>query len=240
MTKRREFFVKVKGDYGLISNPASKGGGEKYSYSTPTRQCLTGIIDAIYFKPTFKNVVTKVKVMNPIQTEVIGTRALLGSMKADLNYVSYLTNVEYLICFHMEWNEHRPDLIYDRNTKKHEAIMEKSIKRGGRRDIFIGTRECVATAEYITKEEYVQAQSHYEGQGLSLGIMFQEFEYPTNPNEPLKSYFKETFMKDGVIEFGSREECEIVNELSNYKFKLSEKLKPVDDEFNEYKQMEKR
>jgi CRISPR-associated protein Cas5d len=230
----------VKGDYGLISNPASKGGGEKYSYSTPTRQCLTGIIDAIYFKPTFKNVVTELKVMNPIQTEVIGTRALVGNMKADLNYVSYLINVEYLVRFHMEWNDNRPDLVYDRNIKKHEAIMEKSIKRGGRRDIFIGTRECVATAEYITKEEYMQAKSAYEGQVLSLGIMFQEFEYPTDSNEPLKSYFKETFMKDGIIKFDSREKCEIVNELSNYKFKLSEKLKSVDDEFNEYKQMEKR
>jgi CRISPR-associated protein Cas5d len=230
----------VKGDYGLISNPASKGGGEKYSYSTPTRQCLTGIIDAIYFKPTFKNVVTELKVMNPIQTEVIGTRALVGNMKADLNYVSYLINVEYLVRFHMEWNDNRPDLVYDRNIKKHEAIMEKSIKRGGRRDIFIGTRECVATAEYITKEEYMQAKSAYEGQVLSLGIMFQDFEYPTDSNEPLKSYFKETFMKDGIIKFDSREKCEIVNELSNYKFKLSEKLKSVDDEFNEYKQMEKR
>lgn len=240
MTKPKEFFVRVKGDYGLISNPASKGGGEKYSYSTPTRQCLTGIIDAIYFKPTFKNVVTELKVMNPIQTEVIGTRALVGNMKADLNYVSYLINVEYLVRFHMEWNDNRPDLVYDRNTKKHEAIMEKSIKRGGRRDIFIGTRECVATAEYITKEEYMQAKSAYEGQVLSLGIMFQEFEYPTDSNEPLKSYFKETFMKDGIIKFDSREKCEIVNELSNYKFKLSEKLKSVDDEFNEYKQMEKR
>jgi CRISPR-associated protein Cas5d len=47
-------------------------------------------------------------------------------------------------------------------------------------------------------------------------------------------------MKDGIIKFDSREKCEIVNELSNYKFKLSEKLKSVDDEFNEYKQMEKR
>jgi CRISPR-associated protein Cas5d len=178
--------------------------------------------------------------MNPIQTEVIGTRALVGNMKADLNYVSYLINVEYLVRFHMEWNDNRPDLVYDRNIKKHEAIMEKSIKRGGRRDIFIGTRECVATAEYITKEEYMQAKSAYEGQVLSLGIMFQEFEYPTDSNEPLKSYFKETFMKDGIIKFDSREKCEIVNELSNYKFKLSEKLKSVDDEFNEYKQMEKR
>jgi len=240
LSKVKEFFVRIKGDYGLISNPASKGGGEKYSYSTPTKQCLTGIVDAIYFKPTFKNIVTEVKVMKPIQTEVIGTRALLGSMKADLNYVSYLVDVEYLVRFHMDWDKNRVDLTYDRNAKKHEAIMEKSIRRGGRRDIFIGTRECVATAEYITKEEYIQAKSYYENQVLSLGIMFQEFEYPIEPNEPLKSYFTNTVMKYGVIEFKKREECEIVNILSNYKFKRPEIIKSVDDELNEYEQMETR
>ncbi|KAF1301089.1 type I-C CRISPR-associated protein Cas5c [Candidatus Enterococcus willemsii] len=240
MAKQREFFVRIKGDYGLISNPSSKGGGEKYSYSTPTKQCLTGIVDALYFKPTFKNIVTEVKVINPIQTEVIGTRALLGNMKADLNYVSYLVDVEYLIRFHMEWDENRPDLVYDRNAKKHEAIMERSIKKGGRRDVFIGTRECVATAEYITKEEYIQAKSCYDGQVISLGIMFQEFEYPTDSNEPLKSYFKDTVMKGGIITFGPREKCEIVNELSNYKFKRPEEIKPVDDELKEYQQMEMR
>ncbi|AYW46546.1 type I-C CRISPR-associated protein Cas5c [Tetragenococcus koreensis] len=243
MFKSREFFVKLKGNYALFTNPSTKGGGEKATYTLPTKQALQGCVDSLYFKPTFRNVITEVKVINQIQTEVIGTRALLGSGKvntADLNYVSYLTNVEYLVRFYMTWNEERPDLINDRNQKKHEAIMERSIKKGGRRDIFLGTRECVATAEYLTREEYEQAESEYDGKILSMGIMFQEFEYPTEDNQPLKSYFADVVMKDGVIQFKKKENCEIVNTLSTYNFKNQQEIKSVDKELEEYDEMETR
>ncbi len=240
MFKSREFFVKFKGDYALFTNPSTKGGGEKASYTVPTKQALQGCVDSLYFKPTIRNVITEVKVINPIQTEVIGTRALLGSGKADLNYVSYLTNVEYLVHFYMTWNEARPDLMDDRNQKKHEAIMERSIKKGGRRDIFLGTRECVATAEHLTQEEYEKAKSHYVGKILPMGIMFQEFEYPTEDKQPLKSYFADIVMKDGIIQFKEKEDCEIVNTLSSYNFKNQKEIKSVDKEFEEYEHMETR
>lgn len=240
MFESKDFFVRVKGGYALFTTPATKGGGEKASYTTPTKQALQGCVDSLYFKPTFHNVVTEVKVMKPIQTEVIGTRALLGNGKADLNYVSYLTDVEYLIRFHMIWNEARPDLIKDRNQKKHEAIMERSIKKGGRRDIFLGTRECTAVADYLTRKEYEQAESCYQGQVFSLGIMFQEFEYPIEENKPLKSYFADTIMKNGIIKFKNREDCEIVNTLSTYNFKQAKELKPIEQEFEEYSKMETR
>lgn len=241
--KSRDFFVKVKGRYALFTDPSTKGGGEKFSYSIPTRQAMMGVVDALYFKPTFKNVVTEVKVINEIKTEVIGTRAMIGKsqkMEADLNYVSYLVDVEYLIRFHFVWDETRVDLTYDRNTKKHEAIMERSIRRGGRRDVFLGTRECTATAEYLTKEEYEAAESKYKDQILTMGIMFQEFGYPTDASEPLKSYFTQTVLKHGVLTYTSKESCDIVNELSSYGFKRSEKMKPVDLEYEEYQMMEER
>ena len=232
--KSRNFYVKVKGEYALFTDPSTKGGGERYSYSIPTRQAMTGVVDALYFKPTFKNVVSEVKVMNFIQTEVIGTRAMIGKsqkMEADLNYVSYLVDVEYLIKFHFVWEELRKDLIYDRNIRKHETIMERSIRRGGRRDIFLGTRECVATAEYLTREEYELAESKYKNQILTMGIMFQEFGYPTKETEKLKSYFTHTVLKNGVISYSPKEECEIVNELSSYGFKRNETIKSVDSEY---------
>ncbi len=34
-----------------------------------------------------------------------------------------------LVKFHFIWNEHRPDLVHDRLPNKHEAIMERSIKK---------------------------------------------------------------------------------------------------------------
>ena len=40
-------------------------------------------------------------------------------------------------------------------------------------------------------------------------------------------------------EFKSQNECEIVNTLSSYAFKLPSQIKSVDDEFNGYEEMEK-
>lgn len=239
--RSRDFFVKIKGQYALFSDPATKGGGEKYSYSIPTRQALTGLADALYYKPTIKNIVSEVKVINKIQTEVIGTRAMINKsnkMEADLNYVSYLIDVEYLMKFHFLWDETRVDLTYDRNSKKHEAIMERSIIRGGRRDIFLGTRECVATAEHLTEQEYEKAESYYSNQILNMGIMFQEFEYPTIKGQSLKSYFANTILDKGVIRYSSKETCNIINELSDYGFKQSQRMKSVETEWKEYQAIE--
>ena len=240
MEKSKNFYVRLKGSYALFTNGSTKGGGEKFSYSVPTRQALNGIVDAIYYKPTFRNIVTEVKVIRPVQTEVIGTRALIGGNKADLNYVSYLTDVEYLVKYHFEWNEGRSDLIIDRNRKKHEAIMDRSLDRGGRRDIFLGTRECVGLVEKITEEEYLNTTSFYDDQILSFGIMFHSFNYGESKDEALKSYYTETIMKDGVIQFKPQIECEIVNTLTTYKFKETTEIKSVDKELDEYQQMEER
>lgn len=238
MFQSQYFYMRVKGDYALFTEVSSKGGGEKVSYSVPTKQSLIGIVDANYFKPTITNEIEEVKVINPIQTEVIGTRALLNSGKADLNYVSYLKDVEYFIKFYFTWNENRPDLKKDRNVKKHEAITKRSLKKGGRRDAFIGTRECVAEIEWISEDEYNNTDGFYKDQILSFGIMFHSFRYPSVSGEPLKSYFTDTIMKDSIIRFKPQEECEIENELSNYSFKDSGIIKDVNEEYNDYENME--
>ena len=76
MYRSRNFYVKISGERALFTNPATKGGSERTSYSVPTRQALQGIIDSIYHNPTFINIVTEVKVVNQIQTELHGVRAL--------------------------------------------------------------------------------------------------------------------------------------------------------------------
>ena len=239
MYRSRNFYAKIRGDRALFTNPATKGGSERSSYSVPTRQALQGIIDGIYHKPTFTNVITEVKVVNQIQTELHGVRALLHDYSADLSYVSYLSDVEYLVKFHFIWNENREDLIQDRLPKKHEAIMERSIQKGGRRDIFLGTRECFGLVDEISQEEYEIIPSYYDGVTIDLGIMYHSLDYPTSKDTPLKSYFAKTVMENGVIKFKPQSKCEIVNTLSSYAFKSPGQLKSVDDEYEEYEAMEK-
>ncbi|WP_297663397.1 type I-C CRISPR-associated protein Cas5c [uncultured Streptococcus sp.] len=239
MYRSRNFYVKIRSEQALFTNPATKGGGERSSYQVPTRQALQGIIDAVYYKPTFTNVVTEVKVMNQIQTELHGVRALLHDYSADLSYVSYLSDVEYLVKFHFIWNENREDLMQDRLPKKHEAIMERSIRKGGRRNIFLGTSECLGLVDEISQEEYENTPSYYDGVTIDLGIMFHSFAYPKDETTPLKSYFTKTVMENGVIKFKPQSECEIVNTLSSYTFKTPGQVKSVDDELKEYDAMEK-
>ena len=156
----------------------------------------------------------------------------------DLNSYTMIKSPEYLVKFHFEWNLDREDLANDRNIKKHEAIMERSLKKGGRRDIFLGTRECYGFVEKIDKEEYENAKSFYDSQSLSFGIMFSEFIYPNESGGELVSCFTETSMVDGKITFKDSKDCEIKNTLDTYSFKYPDEIKSVDKEYEEYENFE--
>ena len=43
--------------------------------------------------------------------------------------------------------------MQDRLPNKHESIMERSIRRGGRRNIFLGTSECFGLVDEISQEK---------------------------------------------------------------------------------------
>ena len=238
MDHSKSFYAKIYGDYACFSSPSSKSSGDKASYQVPTKEALRGIVDQIYFKPTFKNSIQEVKVLKEIKTESMGARTLMMGGSNDLNSYTYLTDVCYLVKFHFAWNLDREDLAHDRNIKKHEAIMERSLKKGGRRDVFLGTRECFALVEQIDKEEYENSKSFYDGQNLSFGIMFQEFIYPTQPGGELISCFTETNMQNGVITFKDSKDCEIKNTLDTYSFNYPNEIKSVDQEYEEYENFE--
>ena len=49
---------------------------------------------------------------------------------------TYLSDVEYQVQAHFEWNLHRENLAKDRNENKHYFVAKRMIERGGRRDVF--------------------------------------------------------------------------------------------------------
>ena len=232
--KSENLYMRITGDYALWTDPATKGGGEKVSYQVPTYQAIQGICDAIYFKPTIKNVVDEIKVVNPIKFHTMGYRALYSDLSPGLNYVTVLQNVEYLVKYHFEWNLSREDLKKDRIMRKHESIAKRSLKRGGRRDIFLGVREFIGYVEEIGEDEYLNEKTFYNGSDLDLGISFHSFVYPDSDDENLKSLFTHTKMENGKIQFKLPEECEIVNNLSSYTFKKHKDVVSVDEELKEY------
>ena len=200
----------VSGRYGLFSDPIMRVGGEKCSYQIPTYEALKGILSSVYWKPTIIWYIDKVRIMEQIQTEVKGVRPIRYFGGNELSYYTYLKNCRYQVRAHFEWNDNRPELTQDRNENKHHQIARRMIQRGGRRDIFLGTREC---------QGYVEPCVFGEGPGaydelpsLSFGLMVHGITYAD------EAYSEETrgcmsvrlwnpVMKNGVITFPRPEDC---------------------------------
>ena len=214
--------LQVTGDYAMFSDPIMRIGGEKCSYQIPTYEAIKGILASVYWKPTIIWFIDDVRVMNPIQTEVKGIRPIRYSGGNDLSYYTYLKNCRYQVRAHFEWNENRPELINDRNENKHHEVAKRMIKRGGRRDIFLGTREC---------QGYVEPCVFGEGEGaydnideLAFGLMYHGITYAD------EAYSDETkgkmtinlwypVMKKGVIHFIRPEECKLHKTVSEMNIK---------------------
>ena len=221
MEKKNIVTFKVYGRYALFSDPVTRVGGEKFSYQVPTYQALKGILESIYWKPTFVWVIDSVRVMNAIRTQSQGIRPIEYGGGNTLSIYTYLTNVEYQVKAHFEWNLNRPDLEHDRNENKHYFIAKRMIERGGRRDVFLGTRECQGYAEPC---DFGAGEGFYDHYGeLDFGLLFHGFDYPDETGKgELGVRFWRAVMQDGYIFFPRPEECTVrrkVREMTGKKFK---------------------
>ena len=212
---------RVFGRYALFTDPLSKTGGEKCSYQIPTYQALKGITESIYWKPTITWVIDECRIMKPILTESKGIRPIKYSGGNDLSFYTYLQDVEYRVKAHFEWNENRLDLAHDRNEHKHYDIARRMLERGGRRDIFLGVRECQGYVEPCPLNE---GEGAYDKTSLSFGIMVHGITYP---DEAVREEEKGKMtvrlwnaqMVNGVIRFPRPEACGIRRILRDEKQK---------------------
>ncbi len=215
------FYMRIWGDYALFTDPMTKGGGEKFTYQVPTYQALKGMVEACYWKPSLYYIIEAVKIMKPFQSETHGIRAPLANGSNDLNYYTYLRDVEYYVRFHFEWNDLRPDLAKDHDPIKHEQILLRSMSRGGRRDVFLGVRECTGYLDRLHERDYKRAETPFDGQNISFGLQFHSFAYPSESTDAaddgkLRANFAPVVMNDGEIVFNRPEESPIQHVLSPY------------------------
>ena len=201
----------VTGDYALFSDPLMRVGGEKNSYPVPTYEALKGILSSVYWKPTIIWYIDAVRVMEPVQTEVKGIRPIkYHGGGNDLSYYTYLKNVRYQVQAHFEWNDNRPELAGDRNENKHHEIAKKMIDKGGRRDIFLGTRECQGYVEPCIFGEEAGAYDGVPEWGMGLmyhGITYPDEAYSEKTAGKMTANFWYPVMKRGVITFPRPEDC---------------------------------
>lgn len=215
----------VTGDYALFSDPIMRVGGEKCTYQVPTYEALKGILHSVYWKPTILWVIDAVRVMKPIQMETKGIRPIRyggGEKKNDLSYYTYLKDCCYQVRAHFEWNENRPELAADRNENKHHEIAKKMIRKGGRRDIFLGARECQGYVEPCVFGEGASAYDDTEQLAFGLmyhGITYADEAYSADTRGKMTVRLWHPVMKKGVIEFVPPEQCPVQKTIRDMEIK---------------------
>lgn len=212
MNYRNTVEFEVYGDYALFTDPVMHLGGEKCTLQIPTYEALKGVLSSVYWKPTLIWVIDAVRVMNPIQTEVKGVRPIKYAGGNDLSFYTYLKNCRYQVRAHFIWNENRPELAVDQNENKHHNIARRMIARGGRRDVFLGTRECQA---YVEPCVFGEDPGAYDSTPeLAFGLMYHGMTYADEAYSPetqghMTTRYWHPVMRKGVIEFLPPENCPI-------------------------------
>ncbi len=205
---RKSIEFKVWGRFALFTDPLTKIGGEKCSYHLPTYEALKGIAKSIYWKPTIIWVIDEVRIMKRIRTQTKGTKPLEYGGGNTLAIYTFLSDVEYQVKAHFEWNMHRPELADDRNEAKHHIVAKRMLERGGRQDIFLGTRDCQG---YVEPCQFGSGTGEYDQAGeLGYALMFHGFDYPDETGDAtLYSRFWQPTVVNGVIRFTRPEDCKI-------------------------------
>lgn len=197
------FSFRLHGRFALFSDPVTRIGGEKCSYHVPTYEALKGVVKSVYWKPTIIWVIDRVRVMRAFRTQGRGMKLHPFEARdgaAGLAYFTYLRDVEYQVEAHFEWNMHRKELEKDRNHCKHRDIFLRSLERGGRQDVFLGTRECQG---YVEPCVFGEGAGDFDGiPELGFGLMFHGFDYPDETGDNMfRARFWHPKMEKGIIEF---------------------------------------
>ena len=116
----------------MFTDPESGG-----SFPVPTFEAVKGILRAVYWKPTFIWVPDELRVMNRISMEDCSVmrrgRCVVQRRLAD---------IRWQVRAHFVWNENRPEFARDRDEDKHFRIALRSLARGGRFPVWLGTADC--------------------------------------------------------------------------------------------------
>ncbi|NLN60451.1 MAG: type I-C CRISPR-associated protein Cas5 [Deltaproteobacteria bacterium] len=226
------------GRYALFTDPLTKIGGEKCSYHLPTYEALKGVCKSIYWKPTFIWVVDQVRVMKRIRTQTKGTKPLEFSGGNTLAIYTFLSDVEYQVRAHFLWNRHHNNLERDQIDGKHFAIAKRMLERGGRQDIFLGTRDCQGYVEPCT---FAEGEGAYDRDNeIGYGLMFHGFDYPDETgSDKLYARFWYPTLKNGVLTFERPEDCIHRKFVRNMRSKIfgAENVKSVEMEAEELEVM---
>lgn len=215
MYQPKTFCVEFSAPSALFTRPESRASGEKDSYPVPTYEALVGMIESVYWKPSIVIVVDECRVLDIIQYTMRAKKHVDPASKTwSRAIMAYrmLGPVRYEVKFHLEPNLARPDMLADgQNQKKHEDMMARYIRYGGRRPIYFGSAmsETYGYVKDIEGREPVPGAYDNVVQ-YDLGIMFFGFRYPDRQSASVappicpgavESYYWRPVMDHGIIQF---------------------------------------
>jgi len=199
----------VRADRALFTRPDLRV--ERLTYPVPTFGAMAGVLRSIYAKPTLYWVPRRVLIMKPIRyqniminevkTTAITKRPFVASERRMQKMQTYLYDVRYIVEAHFEWSGKQPD---DEDLGKHMCIFERSLEVGGRRDVFLGMRECTAIVEPVqgTFNEITEEwQKQHEGLYLNVGVMFHGWEWGTGKDGTDTPTFFEAKVRNSILKY---------------------------------------
>lgn len=213
----------VRAERALFTRPDLRV--ERFTYPVPTFGALAGVLRSIYAKPAFYWVPTRILILKPIQYQniqvnevkdaVITQRPFIAPERRVQKMQSYLYNVHYIIEAHFEWSGKHPE---DENLGKHLDIFHRSLEAGGRRDVFLGLRECTAIVEPIDEKFYaLKSQDRFNavvdeqhgkwkrlgqtGLTMGIGLMFYAWDWGAAKDGTDVPIFFNALVKKGILEY---------------------------------------
>lgn len=214
----------VYGPRAIFTDPATKISGEKMSTQIPSHEALRGILRGIYAKPTITWYIDAVRVMNPIRYESEGILLpRFNNDKSDLARFTRLSNVRYQVRAHFEFNMHQTEMAQDRDPVKHLEIAKRMIEKGGRRDVYLGMRDCQA---YVVPCVFGEGEGAYDKTGVIpfglcyYGVTYSDEAYSPETEGYLTRHFYRPVMRDGIVFFPAPKDCDIHEPMMRQKVKV--------------------
>lgn len=207
--------IKTWGERACFTRPEMKV--ERVSYDVPTPSSVRGVLEAIYWKPSIRWVVSKIIVQNPIKFENIRRNELSGklakknitkAMKDGKSRVEtfieddrqqrasmVLKNVSYIFEAFFEMTGMESETKDDQTPQKHLEIFTRRAKKGQCfHRAYFGCREFPVNFEWADNEEIL---TPFQGE-RDLGWMLYDMDFK-NKKDP-KPLFYRPKMINGVID----------------------------------------
>lgn len=203
--------LEIYGSHAMFTDPEQKRLGRLRSLPVPTYEAVKGILRSVYWKPTFIWVPDELRVMNRISHEAYPVK-LHQRSGIVITEKERLINVRYQIRAHFVWNENRPELAADRDETKHFRIALRSLSKGGRRNVYLGTADCCG---YVRSAHFGSSRSFYDGFDIDFGEMYHGISYPDegrNDEERQGLFLRKwnCVMENGIIRYSPPEDCRSV------------------------------